>query len=93
MRMSTEQTLAPWPTESTHGLGGVAEIVHQVQAEPGLSGQSLLQGKGVVLGILMRKGLKLTTPFVARMRLKPRATRFKREERGVEHTRRSQHVL
>ena len=93
MRISPEPALPPWPAESAHGLGGVAEITRYIKAKPGLAGQILQEGKGVVVGILMGKGLKLTPPLVARMGLEPRATRLQREERGIEHAGRGQHGL
>ena len=93
MRMSTEPAPPPWPAESAHGLGGVTEIIHYIQAKPGLTRQILEEGQRVVVGILMGKGLKLTPPLVARMGLEPRATRLQREERGIKHAVRGQHGL
>ena len=46
MRISAEPALPPWPAESAHGLGGVAEIIHYIQAKPGLARQILQQGEG-----------------------------------------------
>ena len=58
MRISAEPTLPSRPPESAHGLGGMAEIIHYIQAKPGLTRQILQEREGVVVGILMGEGSK-----------------------------------
>ena len=87
IQLSVKPALPHRPTESTHRLGRVAKIVHQVQTKTCLTCQILQQVNWIVVWILMGISLKLATPLVAGMGLEPRTPRFQREERGIQHSR------